>query len=203
MRANVEPGARRWPGLRLNLERRQALEGYICLAPWALGFLLWIAGPMVASLYLSLTEYDLFHPPTFTGLANYRRALFEDSLFWGSLGRTFYFAAIVVPLGTIAIVAGGLTAQSDAAVDQSLSDVLLPAAPDAGGGGCLALGLGLAAGVWPRQLPAQLDRHPGTGLVRQQGVGHPVDHADLAVDRYRRQPDVDLPGRAFSPCLRN
>jgi multiple sugar transport system permease protein len=99
--ANVEPAARRWPGLRLNLERREALEGCICLAPWAIGFLLWIAGPMVASLVLSLTEYDLFHPPTFVGLANYRRAFFEDSLFWGSLGRTFYYAAIAVPLGII------------------------------------------------------------------------------------------------------
>jgi multiple sugar transport system permease protein len=99
--ATIGSGVGRRPGLRLTFAQREALEGYICLAPWALGFLLWIAGPMVTSLVLSLTEYDLYHPPTFIGLANYQRAFFEDKLFWGSLGRTFYFAAVAVPLGIV------------------------------------------------------------------------------------------------------
>jgi multiple sugar transport system permease protein len=104
--AGAEPGARRRLGLRMSLDRREAIEGYICLAPWALGFLLWIAGPMLVSLWLSLHEYDLAHPPAFIGAANFQRAFFEDDLFWSSLGRTLYYAAVTVPLG----VAGSLVA---------------------------------------------------------------------------------------------
>jgi multiple sugar transport system permease protein len=85
--------------VRLTQARREALEGYLCLAPWALGFLLWIAGPMVTSLWLSLTDSDILSPAKFVGLANYERAFFGDDLFWSSLGRTFYYAALVVPLG--------------------------------------------------------------------------------------------------------
>jgi multiple sugar transport system permease protein len=87
--------------VRLTHARREALEGYVCLAPWALGFLLWIAVPMVWSLGLSLTDSDVLSPPRFVGLANFQRAFFEDDLFWSSLGRTFYYALLVVPLGVI------------------------------------------------------------------------------------------------------
>jgi multiple sugar transport system permease protein len=93
-------------GVRMTFARREAIEGYICLAPWALGFLLWIALPMFASLALSLTEYDVVRAPKFVGLANFERAFFQDDLFWSSLGRTFYYALVTVPLG----VAGSLAA---------------------------------------------------------------------------------------------
>jgi multiple sugar transport system permease protein len=87
--------------VRLTHARREALEGYICLAPWALGFLIWIAGPMVYSLYLSLTDSDVLSPPKFIGLGNYERAFFVDDLFWSSLSRTFYYALLVVPAGVV------------------------------------------------------------------------------------------------------
>jgi multiple sugar transport system permease protein len=92
--------------VRLTHARREAIEGYVCLAPWALGFLIWIAGPMLYSLYLSLTDSDVLSPPKWLGLANYERAFFVDDLFWSSLGRTFYYALLVVPAG----VAGSLLA---------------------------------------------------------------------------------------------
>ena len=87
--------------MRLTHARREALEGYVCLAPWALGFAIWIAGPMLYSLYLSLTDSDVLSPPKFVGLGNYERAFFVDDLFWSSLGRTFYYALLVVPLGVV------------------------------------------------------------------------------------------------------
>ena len=98
----AHPGSQRLLGIRLNLARREALEGYICLAPWALGFLLWLAVPMLASLGLSLTQYDVVHTPQFVGLANFERAFFKDDLFWSSLGRTFYYAFVTVPIGVTA-----------------------------------------------------------------------------------------------------
>jgi multiple sugar transport system permease protein len=87
--------------VRLTHARREAVEGYVCLAPWAIGFVVFIAGPIVYSLYLSLTDSDVLSPPKWVGLANYERAFFGDDLFWSSLARTFYYAVLVVPLGVV------------------------------------------------------------------------------------------------------
>jgi multiple sugar transport system permease protein len=87
--------------VRLTHARREAVEGYVCLAPWAIGFVVFIAGPIVYSLYLSLTDSDVLSPPRWVGLANYERAFFGDDLFWSSLARTFYYAVLVVPLGVV------------------------------------------------------------------------------------------------------
>ncbi len=73
--------------------------GYIFIAPWLLGFLAFQGGPLIASLYFSLTEYDVLSPAKYVGLRNYRYALTEDPLFWHSLERTSYFALLAVPLG--------------------------------------------------------------------------------------------------------
>jgi len=80
------------------LRRREALLGYLWISPWILGFLLFTAGPMVASLYLSLTNYNIVSPPQFIGLSNFRIAFTKDELFWRSLGRTFYYAGVAIPL---------------------------------------------------------------------------------------------------------
>lgn len=82
------------------LARREALEGYLYILPWVLGFLIFTVLPMLASLYLSLTLYQIVSPPTFIGLANYTQ-LFTDDLFWKSLQNTFYYALIFVPLNII------------------------------------------------------------------------------------------------------
>src|SRR5579859_4200114 len=84
------------------MARREMVEGYAYLLPWALGFVLFIAGPMVASLLLSLTSYDIARPPVVVGLENYQRAFGADPQFWPSLGKTFYYALVVVPLGIFA-----------------------------------------------------------------------------------------------------
>ncbi len=75
--------------------------GYIFISPWILGFILFSGGPLVASFFISLTEYDILSSPKFTGLENYRFALQDDPLFWGSLWRTTYFAIVAVPLGLV------------------------------------------------------------------------------------------------------
>jgi multiple sugar transport system permease protein len=61
--------------------------------------LIFVVGPIAASLFLSLTEYDVITKPEFLGLKNYVRAFTDDDLFWPSLGRTFKYAMAVVPLG--------------------------------------------------------------------------------------------------------
>ncbi len=79
--------------------KREALEGYLYLTPWALGFLIFVAGPMLASLYLSFTKYNVMLAPEWVGLGNYITALSKDALFIPSILRTFYYTALVVPLG--------------------------------------------------------------------------------------------------------
>ncbi len=79
--------------------------GYIFISPWILGFLIFSGGPLVASLFISLTEYDILSSPNFVGVDNYRFAVSEDPLFWNSLWRTTYFAIVAVPLGLIGSLA--------------------------------------------------------------------------------------------------
>jgi len=82
-------------------ETRECLWGFLFAVPWLLGLLIFIVGPILVSLYLSVTKYDVITSPEFIGLANYGRAFFEDELFWPSLGRTFRYALGVVPFSLI------------------------------------------------------------------------------------------------------
>ena len=88
-------------GAHTGFERNQAIHGYLFLLPWLLGLVIFLAAPIIACMYFSFTEYDILAPPKWVGLQNYRHALFEDRLFWGSLARTFYYAAVAVPFGLI------------------------------------------------------------------------------------------------------
>ncbi len=88
-------------GAQSPLQARRALWGYTFAIPWLLGLVIFIIGPIVASFILSFTEYDVISRPTFIGLENYRKAFFGDDLFWPSLGRTFEYAIVVVPLGIL------------------------------------------------------------------------------------------------------
>jgi multiple sugar transport system permease protein len=79
----------------------EALWGYAFLVPWIVGFVCFIAGPMVASLGLSFTDYPLGGTPVWIGTQNYVMAFTHDELFWPAIRRTFEYAAIVVPVGIV------------------------------------------------------------------------------------------------------
>ena len=51
------------------LQRRESRAAYLFIAPWILGFLVFTAGPMVASLWLSFTDYSLVEPAHAVGTA--------------------------------------------------------------------------------------------------------------------------------------
>jgi multiple sugar transport system permease protein len=84
-----------------SMRRREIIDGYLFLSPWIIGFTLFVGGPMIASLFLSFTAYDIIGSPRWVGLDNFVHAFTRDRLFWPSLGRTFYYAAIVVPVGIV------------------------------------------------------------------------------------------------------
>jgi len=73
--------------------------GLIMVSPYLLHFLVFVAGPLVASMYFSLSDYDMLNPPEWKGFGNYER-LVGDPLFWKSLGNTLYFTVLFVPLQT-------------------------------------------------------------------------------------------------------
>ncbi len=81
------------------LQRREALEGYLWISPWVIGFLVFSLGPIIASFYLSFTQYKIGGAPIWIGLENYQEAFFQDKLFWPSLGRTAYYSVVTVFVG--------------------------------------------------------------------------------------------------------
>jgi multiple sugar transport system permease protein len=81
--------------------KKEAFYFWLFISPWLIGFVGFLLGPMIASVYISLTEWDSFTPPEWVGLENYREALTEDPVFWQALWNTFYYAAVSVPLGLI------------------------------------------------------------------------------------------------------
>ncbi len=82
-------------------ERREALAGYVFISPWLLGFLLFTVGPMLFSLYISFTRWNIVGDPKWVGLANYERIFTVDKDFRQALLVTFKYAAIYLPISTI------------------------------------------------------------------------------------------------------
>jgi multiple sugar transport system permease protein len=82
------------PRRRSRSETRWAL---FFLAPWLVGFVFFTAGPMLASLWLSFTDYDLISSPSYVGAENYRR-LVEDPKVATALTNTLVYTALHVPL---------------------------------------------------------------------------------------------------------
>ena len=94
------PGPRRGGGSLIR-EGRWAL---VFLAPTLLGLAVLSAGPILATLAISLTNWDLLTAPTFTGIDNYT-ALLTDDRFLKALRNTFFYTIVSVPLG-LAIALG-------------------------------------------------------------------------------------------------
>jgi multiple sugar transport system permease protein len=84
------------------LARREAINAYLLISPWLIGFVIFTLGPMVASLIFSFTNYSIAKPPMkFIGLVNYAQILFQDYRFWKSLRITLTYAVFAIPLGLV------------------------------------------------------------------------------------------------------
>ncbi len=86
------------PRGRSGLLRQEAIDGWLCIAPWIIGFVVFTAGPMIASAYLAFTEYDMTFAPKFVGLGNFQKMFANDPLFWKSLYNTAFYTFLFVPL---------------------------------------------------------------------------------------------------------
>ncbi|MDQ3404904.1 MAG: sugar ABC transporter permease [Actinomycetota bacterium] len=97
MSTTVEPAVRVDRPRRVRQQRGEFRSAMLFLSPWIIGFLVFTAGPMVASLVLSLNEYDAINPPSYVGTDNYER-LFEDPRVLKSLWNTVIYTVLHVPL---------------------------------------------------------------------------------------------------------
>lgn len=83
--------------IRQRLDSDQ-VSGYLFILPFITGFLLFTVFPMLASLILSFTEYDMLSEPVFVGIGNYRQLFLKDTLIYKTLYNTIFFAFASVPL---------------------------------------------------------------------------------------------------------
>ena len=100
---SLKPGnnAVKSPSKPMSLRQQETLWGYIFISPWLIGFAVFTVGPMIASLIVSLTRYNITTAPVYIGLENYVKLFTGDPRFWHSLGITFRFALIAIPLNLL------------------------------------------------------------------------------------------------------
>jgi len=80
------------------ISKREAWAGYIFASPWAIGFMVFMAYPLLASIYFSFCDYSVLKAPVWVGLDNYKM-LMSDDLFWTALKNTLVYAVLALPAG--------------------------------------------------------------------------------------------------------
>jgi multiple sugar transport system permease protein len=83
------------------MRRREARAGLLFVLPWVLGLLAFKTYPVLATFYLSFTDYNIIQPPHWIGLQNYVTIFTADTDFWNAVGNSAYYALISVPLGLV------------------------------------------------------------------------------------------------------
>ncbi|TBL80755.1 carbohydrate ABC transporter permease [Paenibacillus thalictri] len=72
--------------------------GYAFISPWLIGFFVFSVVPILASLYLAFTKYDILSAPEWIGVKNFTTMFTEDPRYWKSVQATLLFVFIAVPL---------------------------------------------------------------------------------------------------------
>ncbi|GAA1822345.1 sugar ABC transporter permease [Agromyces salentinus] len=88
---SMSPGRRR-------AARRESVAGYGFLVPWLIGFLGLTLGPMLYSLYLAFTKYNLFKDPEWVGFDNFVRMFTDDPQFMQSVQITLVYVLVGTPI---------------------------------------------------------------------------------------------------------
>ncbi len=86
-----------WRGLSA-ARRREAISGYLFIAPWLIGFVVFFVGPIIASFFLSFTSWNIVGAPQWIGLDNYTNILTNDPRFFKAVQVTITYAVFYLPL---------------------------------------------------------------------------------------------------------
>ncbi|MCI1017561.1 sugar ABC transporter permease [Microbacterium sp. C5A9] len=89
--------SRRGPAIRVKERFPDNKAALVFLLPWLIGLLGLTIGPIIASLYLSFTDYNLLRPPVWSGFDNIVE-MFSDARFWNSFRVTLIYVFVGVPL---------------------------------------------------------------------------------------------------------
>ncbi len=83
-------------------EQRKIFWGFLFASPWIIGFIIFVVGPALASLYYSFTDYKLGETPVWNGLDNYRELIMAQGRdgrnFRSAMYNSLYYAIVGVPL---------------------------------------------------------------------------------------------------------
>jgi multiple sugar transport system permease protein len=83
------------------MARREEREGWLFASPWLIGTAIFLVGPVIASLVISLTDWNLISSPSFVGLDNYAEML-DSRAFWQSVRVTLAYVVLGLPLFQVA-----------------------------------------------------------------------------------------------------
>ncbi len=81
--------------------RTEAIQGFLFISPWIIGFLAFTAYPILSSLYYAFTRYDVINDPVWVGLQNFQTMFTTDPNFATALYNTVYFVVIGLPLAIV------------------------------------------------------------------------------------------------------
>jgi multiple sugar transport system permease protein len=102
-------GASRWA---LTPKRREAIAGYLFLAPYLGFFLVFLAGPVISAFVTAFVEWELLRGTyRFNGLENFQ-LLLEDDLFWIAMRNSLYFAIMTTAGNTVVALCAALALKS-------------------------------------------------------------------------------------------
>jgi len=82
---------------RSRISRKENRAGFLFALPWLIGLVVFLIGPILASVLLSFTNWNLISPARWVGLENYRDMIHSRE-FWQSIKVTLFYAALSVPL---------------------------------------------------------------------------------------------------------
>lgn len=78
-----------------------ARASYVLMLPFMLLFLVFVVIPIISSVALSFTSFNMLQMPKYVGFDNYIRMFLEDDVFIKALKNTIVFALITGPFGYI------------------------------------------------------------------------------------------------------
>lgn len=84
------------PNVMLGQRRREAIAGWLFVAPALVGFLVFFLYPALRAIQISLTDWNMMRAPRFVGLENFER-LVADPAFWNSVRVTATYVIVNIP----------------------------------------------------------------------------------------------------------
>ena len=92
---------------------REEREMYVFIGPWLFGFVVFYAGPILASIVISFTKWPMLSSPTWLGFGNYVEIFGKDALFRKALFNTLYYVVFSIPLGILIALSMALLLNQD------------------------------------------------------------------------------------------